>query len=206
LKYSKYILRSATRNKLRSLLSALSVGICLAMMTVLYGYVTIQDQLLPEIGKYHRFIVMNNQGYTDTLPISVIEYVRSISEVAAAVPLSWYMGFYKDEKLPYFALATDPVELFDVMSELKIAPDHLADWQNDRTGCVVARHTAERRGWKIGEHIPLKGEVDVDLTLRGTYEGPEVIQETYFHWEYLEGLLQRNGGPRSYRSATFPGL
>ena len=42
-KLFKYIWRNATRNKLRSSLTILSVGFSLALMTVLYGYLAMQD-------------------------------------------------------------------------------------------------------------------------------------------------------------------
>ena len=38
MKLFQYIWRNATRNKLRSSLTILSVGFSLALMTVLYGY------------------------------------------------------------------------------------------------------------------------------------------------------------------------
>jgi putative ABC transport system permease protein len=60
---------------------------------------------------------------------------------------------------------------------------------------VVDRLTAERFGWKPGEHIPLEGanyDYNLDLTLSGIYEGPDWIQGLFFHWEYLdEGLRQK---------------
>lgn len=204
MKYFKYILRNATRNKLRSALTALSVAISLAMMTVLYGFVKMEDQLLPALAKYHRLIVMNKQGFTDTLPIAMYSYTRSLPGVAAAVPLAWYMGQYKDEKLPPPLLATDPHEIFNVWVELKIDPDQLQVWQDTRNGCVVDRGTAHRRGWKIGEHIPMKGnnyEVDLDLTLCGTYDGPEFIQDMYFRWDYLEELLKQKNSLKCSRTS-----
>ncbi len=44
MKTLKYIWRNVTRNKIRSLLTILSVGFSLALMTVLYGYMAMQDQ------------------------------------------------------------------------------------------------------------------------------------------------------------------
>ncbi len=38
-----YIYRNITRNKLRSMLTIVSVGFSLALMTVLYGYLAMQD-------------------------------------------------------------------------------------------------------------------------------------------------------------------
>ncbi|MBI3464164.1 MAG: ABC transporter permease, partial [Planctomycetes bacterium] len=197
----KYIFRNATRNKLRSGLTALSLGICLAMMTVLYGFVTLNDELIPELARANRMIVMSNDGFTSMIPITVLDMVRKLPGVQAAVPLSWYLGMYKDEKMPTFAqLATDPKELLNVWVEFKIDPEQLSSWQATRNGCLIDRRNAQRRGWKIGEHIPLKGNnfpVDLDLTLCGIYDGPEFINDLYFHYEYLDELLRQRNSPKA---------
>jgi putative ABC transport system permease protein len=199
--YLKYILRNITRNKLRSTLTILSMAICLAMMTVLYGFATLNDQLVPELAKANRMIVMSRDGFTTTIPIKLLSYVRNLPGVHSAIPLSWYVGLYKDEKIATFAqLATDPKELMNVWVEFKIDPDQLRAWQENRTGCIIDRRNAERRGWKIGEHIPLKGNnygFDLDLVLCGIYDGPEYINDMYFHWDYLNEQLRTRNDPKA---------
>ena len=53
---------------------------------------------------------------------------------------------------------------------------------------------AEKRGWKIGERIPLKGTYypfDLDLELCGMFDSPKNTDSLWFHWKYLdEGLRQ----------------
>jgi len=190
----KYIFRNATRNKLRSVLTVLSVAISLAMMTVLYGFATLNDQLIPELAKANRLIVMSRDGFASMIPISVLDHVRGLEGVEAAVPLAWYIGQYKDEKMPTFAsLATDAKELFHVWTEFRMPAEQLTAWRENRTGCIVDRRNADRRGWKIGDRIPLKGNnypIDLDLTICGIYDGPEFINDLYFHWTYLDERLR----------------
>jgi putative ABC transport system permease protein len=198
--YLKYIFRNVARNKLRSILTVLSMAICLAMMTVLYGFTTLNDQLVPELAKANRMIVMSRDGFTTTIPVSTLNYVRGLAGVKAAIPLSWYMGQYKDEKPTLFGqLGTDAKELMNVWTEFEIDADQLKAWQETRTGCIIDRRNAERRGWKIGEHIPLKGNnfgFDLDLVLCGIYDGPEFINDLYFHWDYLNELLRARNDPK----------
>ena len=206
MKYFKYVLRNASRNKLRSALTIMSLCICLAMMTVLYGFLTMQDELVPELAKANRVLVMNRNGFAAELPMTYLDRIRSTKGAKAAVPLSWYIGMYRDEHLPLPSLATDPQYLFDVWVELKIDPEQLREWQRNRQGCVVDRHTAERRGWKIGEHIPLKGTrypFDVDLTLCGIYDGPEYVQDMYFHLDYLDEGLRQKSSPLAGTTSIF---
>lgn len=199
MKYIKYIVRNATRNKLRSILTILSLCISMAMMTVLYAFLTMQDALLPELAAGNRIIVMHRQGFASDLPISMLHYVRSVPGVKAAIPLTWYLGKYADERMPLPTLATDAQQLFQVWDVLELDPGQLADWQNDRQGCVTGRKLAEHRGWKIGDRLAFEGsnyDFNLQLTLRGIYDGPEYIQDIYFHWEYLNGGLEQKNSPK----------
>jgi putative ABC transport system permease protein len=194
-RYLKYVWRSATRNKIRSLLTVLSVCISLAMMTVLYGYLAMQEAWSNEAARHHRVVVMNTQGFSGLVPIAYVDRVRDMPGVRAAVPYNWYGGMYKDERMPFAQFATDAKSVFDVWDEFEIDAEQLRVWQEDRRGCIVDRRMADRRGWTIGEHIPLQGtffEFDLDLVLCGVYDSPQATDSLWFHWEYLdEGLKQR---------------
>jgi putative ABC transport system permease protein len=208
LRFFKYTFRNVTRNKLRSTLTVLSMTISMALMTVLYGFATLNDQLVPELARANRMIVMSRDGFTTMIPVTVLDHVRKLDGVQAAIPLAWYIGLYKDEKIATFAqLATDPKELMNVWVEFKISDDELRAWQENRTGCIIDRRNAERRGWKVGDHIPLKGNnygFDLDLELCGVYDGPEYINDLYFHWDYLnEQLRVRNDPKKDTMSIVF---
>ncbi len=194
--YLKYILRNATRNKLRSALTILSLSMCLALMSILYGYLVMQDMFMPELARGNRAIVMNIQGFAGQLPIAYLERIRATAGVKAAVPYAWYLGLYKDQRTTLAQIGTDAEQIFKVWDECTISSDHMQAWQDNRQGCVVDRITAARFDWDVGEHIPLKGanyDYDLDLTLSGIYNGPDWIQGIFFHWEYLdEGLRQKN--------------
>jgi putative ABC transport system permease protein len=192
-KLFKYIWRNATRNKLRSMLTILSVGFSLALMTVLYGYLAMQKIWANEAKVYNRIVVMNKQGFSGALPIAYVDRVRQMEGVKAAVPYSWYGGMYKDERMAFAQFGTDASQVFDVWSEFKIAPEQLEAWRNNRRGCVIDRRMADRRGWKIGEQIPLKGTYypfNLELELVGIYETPQPVDSLWFHWDYLEEGLK----------------
>lgn len=206
MKLLKYIWRNATRNKLRSALTILSVGFSLALMTVLYGYLAMQKVWSNQAKVYNRIVVMNTQGFSGRVPIAYVDRVRRMKGVKAAVPYSWYGGLYKDDRAPFAQFATDPKEVFNVWSEFHIDPDQLKAWQNNRRGCVSDRRYAEQRGWKIGEQIPLKGTYypfDLELELVGFFDAPQPTGSIWFHWDYLEeGLKRDNAGQRAGNSGT----
>ena len=196
MKSLKYVWRNVTRNKLRSVLTILSVGFSLALMTVLYGYMAAQDTWKGEADKYDRIVVMNIQGFSGMLPISYVDRICDMEHVEAAVPYAWYGGSYEDQQMPFAQFATDASQAFSVWSEYTIDAEQLAAWQNNRRGCVADRRLAEKWGWNIGDRIPIKGtyyRFDLDLELCGTFDSPLNTDSLWFHWIYLdEGLKQMN--------------
>lgn len=205
MKTLKYIWRNVTRNKLRSCLTILSVGFSLALMTVLHGYMAMQDAWGSEAAKHNRIVVMNTQGFTGLLPIAYVDRVRQMEGVRAAVPYAWYGGMYKDEQMPFAQFATDADQAFEVWSEFEIDPKQLKAWQSNRQGCVVDRRMAAKRGWKIGERIPLKGTIypfNLELELCGTFDSPQNTGSLWFHWKYLDEGLQQLSFQETGNSGT----
>lgn len=191
-----YIWRNLKRNKLRSILTILSVGFSLALMTVLNGYMAMQGVWGKEAEKNNRIVVMNSQGFSGMLPIAYVDRVRSTEGVQAATAYAWYGGNYKEEQMPFAQFGCDPKAAFDVWDEFTIDPQQLAEWQKTRNGCVVDRRLAEKRGWRPGERIPLQGtfyRYNLDLVLCGTFDSPTDTGSLWFNWQYLdEGLRELN--------------
>ena len=199
MKLLMYIWRNATRNRLRSVLTVLSIGFSLALLTVLYGYLAMQEAWGREAEQHHRIVVMNTQGFAGEVPIAYVDRVRGMEGVDGAVPYAWFGGTYKGERVMFAQFGTDPHEAFRVWDEFRIEPEQLEAWQNDRRGCVADRRLAEEQGWTIGERIPLEGtfyQFNLDLELVGLFDAPQPTGTLWFDWTYLdEGL----------RSAQAPG-
>ena len=200
MKLLTYIWRNVMRNKLRSILTVLSVGFSLALLTVLHGYMATQDLWGSEAKKYNRIVVMNTQGFAGELPIAYVDRVRRLENVLAAVPYSWYGGNYQGEQVPFAQFGTDAEHVFKVWDEFKIDPQELKAWQDNRQGCVVDRRLAAQRGWKLGDRIPLQGTYypfHLDLELVGMFDAPQNSGSLWFHWKYLDEGLQQLGAPGS---------
>lgn len=200
-----YIWRNLKRNKLRSALTVLSVGFSLALMTVLHGYMAMQGEWGKEAEKNHRIVVMNSQGFSGMLPISYVDRVESTPGVEAATPYAWYGGNYKEEQMPFAQFGTDPKRAFKVWNEFHIDPEQLAEWQKTRNGCVVDRRLADKRGWKIGERIPLQGtfyRFNLDLVLCGVWDCPKNTDSLWFNWQYLDEGMRELNAPGTGNSGT----
>jgi putative ABC transport system permease protein len=188
-----YIWRNLKRNKLRSMLTILSVGFSLALMTVLHGYRAMQEDWGNEAEKYQRLVVMSTQGFSGQLPIAHVDRVRQTEGVVAATAYAWFGGKYKEEEMAFAQFGCDPNAVFDVWNEFTIDPKQHEEWKRTRNGCVVDRRLAEKRGWKIGERIPIQGtfyQFNLDLVLCGTFDSPKTTDSLWFNWLYLDEGLQ----------------
>jgi putative ABC transport system permease protein len=76
--------------------------------------------------------------------------------------------------------------------EFRINEDEWRAFVADRQGAVVGRVTAQRFGWKIGDHIPIKSGIfggNWEFNLRAIYTGERPQDDTsqfWFHRKYFE--------------------
>lgn len=202
MKYLGYILRNAMRNKLRSFLTISSMAVCLFLMMLLGAFLAIQDASIAGIAKYNRVVIMGAQGFGQPLPIRMMHDLRAKPGVTATTNWSWYGGNYREEIMPFAQFATTPETFFDVFGELAIPEDQKKAWIEDKQGCLIDTKIASDWNLKVGDPLPLKGTiypVDLDLTVRGIYKGPEIGQSRtlYFHWDYLNELVKAQPGTDS---------
>ncbi len=188
---SRFVAKSAFRNKRRSLLTVASIAFSLLLLCIMLCvwrsfYI---DKGAPDSAL--RIMTRHKVSLANFLPIYYRDKIRTIPGVVHVVPMTWFGGTYKDEKPEnYFAqMATDPEEYFDVAADKIMPAGQLAAWKRDRAGCVVDVDLAKKHNWKIGDHIHLQGTIfpaDLDLTLRGIYTIDPPQSNLYFHTKYLE--------------------
>ncbi len=197
MKLATYIWRNVTRNKLRSGLTILSVGFSLALMTILYGYLAMQNVAQAEASKHNRLVVLNKLGFAGLVPLAHVERIRRMEGIDAATPFSWFGGNYKSQQMPFAQFGVEPKYVFEVFDEYQIPDAQVAAFQQDRQGCVADKLLAEQMGWKLGDRIPLEGTIypyNLDLRLVGIYEAPANTGSLWFNWNYLDEELKKSGG------------
>jgi putative ABC transport system permease protein len=188
---TRFVTKSAFRNKRRSLLTVASLALSLLllciMLTVWRSFYI--DKGAPDSAL--RIMTRHKVSLANFLPIYYRDKIRTIPGVMHVVPLTWFGGKYIDDRPEnYLAqFATDADEYFDVAADKIIAPDQMADWKKDRAGCVVDVALAKKHNWKIGDRITLQGTIfptNLDLTLRGVYTIDPPSSGLFFHAKYLE--------------------
>ena len=188
---TRFVTKSAFRNKRRSLLTVASIAFSLLLLSIMLSvwrsfYI---DKGAPDSAL--RIMTRHKVSLANFLPIYYRNKIRAVPGVVHVVPMTWFGGTYKDSRPENFfaQFATDPEEYFDVAADKIIPPDQIAAWKRDRAGCVVDADLARKHHWKIGDHIVLQGSIfptNLDLTLRGIYTIDPPSSNLYFHTQYLE--------------------
>src|SRR5580700_873250 len=188
---SRFVTKNAFRNKRRSILTVLSVGVSLLLLTFMitlwHGFYVDQGSA----DSTRRLVTRHRVSLTFSLPGFYRDKIRAVPGVVAVVPNSWFGGLYKDDKPENFfaQFGTDPDEFPKVYPELQMPPDQLAAWQHDRAGVIVSDELARQFGWKLGDRIVLQGTIypmNLELTIRGIYHWPTTNKTVYFNAKYVE--------------------
>jgi len=188
---SSFVVRNTFRNTRRSILTMLSIGFSLLLLTLMISiwrtfYI---DQVAPEAAK--RVITRDRVSLSFLLPAYYRDKIRSLPGVTAVTPMTWFGGRYKDDRPENFfaQLATDPDEYLKVASDKIVPPEQVLAWQRDRAGALVDVTLARKYGWKIGDRIILQGNIfpaNLELTIRAIYQRDPPQNALYFNSKYLE--------------------
>jgi putative ABC transport system permease protein len=191
-----FIARNALRNKRRFTLTVGSVAISLFLLTVLQ--VMLRGLTDPTATEHSaaRLVVRHKVSLANMLHSKYKARIEAMPGVAACTKLTWFGGTYRDEKNFFPQFACDADALFEVLTEVKIAPEQRQRFIEERTACVVGAKTMERFGWKLGDRITLMGAMwpcDPELTIRGVFSGSLDDTMLFFHHTYFDELLGDKG-------------
>jgi putative ABC transport system permease protein len=189
------IVRNAFRNRRRTILTILSIGMSLFLISTLK---TLLDSLespptTPEAAK--RVIVRHQTSLGNTMPIAYRARIAQVPGVDAVVANQWFGGVYKDPSNFFAQFAIDADRFFDVYSEVKVqSPEQKDAFIKDRTASLAGVKLAQRFGWKVGDRITLQGTIfptNVETTIAGLVEGGGSDSTFYFRWDYFNELLKQ---------------
>src|SRR5437868_13285549 len=196
---TRFVTKNAFRNKRRTVLTVLSIGVSLLLLTFM---MTVWRSFYIDQGTVQaaqRLIVRHKVSLVFNLPGFYREKIRAIPGVTHVVNEQWFGGLYKDDKPENFfaQFGTDPQELLSVYPEARIPAEQVEAWQHDRAGAIVDSELVKKYKWKIGDRLNIKGTIfplNLELTIRGIFTAPTPTQTIYFNKTYLdEGYAQVKG-------------
>lgn len=186
-----FAFKSAFRNRLRTALTALGVAVAvvafLFLRTVVASFSAVVDN-----ASENRVITHNKVSVTQQLPMSYAPRIQSVPGVEALTWAVWFGGVYRDPKDFFPKLAVDADSYLSMYPELLLTPGERASFLADRTGCIVGESLAVKYHLKVGDKLPIKGDIypgTWDFNISGIYRGRDRGTDTgqmFFHWKYLD--------------------
>ena len=213
-RYLPLILKNCWRNRRRTTLTVVSVGVSMCLLGVmmyLYHAFYLSD---PAPEEALRLVARNRVSMTLQMPEFYRDKIRQIPGVREVMISEWYNGVYKDARDPknFFArFGVDADKLFTMYSEFRIPEEQKKAFLRERTACVIGRDLANKFNFKEGDRITVVGDIfpgTLEFTVRGIFDSPRVSDLLYFHREYLEESLpaaQRGNAGSFYVLVDDPG-
>ena len=204
--FFRLVFANLFRNKVRTVLTTLSVFVALFLFCALRGLTdTLEDTI--NVGDESRLITRNKTSLVFPLPMSQYERLRAIPGVKAVTWSNWFGGtdpvdpsnFYAQFAIDaptYLPMYDTDLEIVDASpaNGLPVPPGvdpKLGAFMNEQTAAIVGEGLMKKMGWKLGQTIRITGTIypgNWPFVIRAVYHPkvPAVGDETvYFHWNYL---------------------
>ena len=207
-RYLSLMFKNSQRNRRRSALTIISIGMSLCLLGVLGALYRGLFLAPPTPGQELRLVVHHKVSITQPLPFSYESKIRQIPGVREAMVWQWFGGSYKDarDQKNFFArFCVEPDQFFRVRPEIVLPDDQQKAFQHLRTAAIASADLAARMNWKVGEKIFLTGDifpVNPELTLVGIFADPNTSETLFFSQIYLREMLG-NGNPRQDQIGSF---
>ena len=195
MRYVPLVLKNCWRNRRRTTLTIVSLGISMCLLGVVIAMFHALFMAKPQANQALRLVTRNRISIAVLMPSSYRERILKIPGVRDAMIYNWFGGTYKDarEAKNFFArFAVEPEKLFGMFPEWTMPEDQKQAFIHERTACVIGRDLANKFGFKMGDRITLIGDIfpgNFDFTVRGIFDAPENNEVMFFNKEYIDQSL-----------------
>jgi putative ABC transport system permease protein len=153
-----FALRNAfLRNKTRSFLTIAGTVVA-ALAFVFLRTVLSAWYANAEASASDRIVTRNAISIIQPLPLSYRDRIAQVPGVTKVTFSNWFGGVYKDRKNFFAQFAIDPASGLDVFN-LRFVQGKKEDFIGDRNSCIVGTKLAEKYGFKLGDTVPLQGDI-----------------------------------------------
>ncbi len=201
MKFLPLIVANLTRKKIRT---TLTIGSFMAafflfglLAAIHYGFRQGID-----LAGADRLIVMARTSFIQPLPLPYYERLKRLPGVKDVAHTTWFGGIYQDPKNFFATFAIVPEDYKRMYPEFVVDAQQWKAFAADRQVAVVGRKLAERFGWKLGEHVPLKapgfmGNAGWDFNIDAIYHGTRPGDDETQFWLQHDYLIEK--GPSFWK-------
>ena len=200
MKFLRLVLRNAVRNKRRAVLTVLSISIAMATISILQTIVVAFNAAV-EVADEARLVTRNKTSLVFFLPVAYRERMLKVPGVRSVTAAFWFGGVYQERSNFFAKFAVEPETYFPMYPEYVTPPENYQAFLADRKGCLMGKKLAAKYGFKVGDAIPILGDIFPhpdggawDFVVRGIYSGAKPgADETvmFFHYKYLDEALPK---------------
>ena len=201
MKYFPLVWATLWRRKARTILTLLSIVVAF----LLFGALETVDYAMNHPGSptgANKLVTTSKYSLTISLPIADVQQIASVPGVAAVTHLTWFGGYYQEQKNFVFAVPIDIDSYLDMhQDEIAFDPDQLKAFRNTRSGALISADLAKTFNWKVGDKIPIhstiwshkdNGSLDWTFDIVGTFTAKDetlrsqLRQLLLFQYEYFD--------------------
>lgn len=158
MKFLGLVLANFKRHKTRTILTILSIMVAF----VLFGYLAAirkSFEMGVSVAGADRLITRHKTSLIQLLPASYEARMEKVEGVQDATAATWFGGNYHAERMPFSRFAVDPEEYLRMYPEFILPEAQKQAWLRTKTGVIVGRGLAEKYGFKIGDKVPIQGDI-----------------------------------------------
>jgi putative ABC transport system permease protein len=143
------------------------------------------------------------------MPQTYLDKIRRMEGVTAVSYANWFGGVYQEPKNFFPKFAVEHESYFALYPEFIIKPEELAAFKRERKAAVIGRKLAQEYGFKLGDIIPIKGDIypgSWEFIVRAIYDGKDAKVDTaqmIFRWDYLNETVRRDLPRRANQVGIF---
>src|SRR5688572_14702204 len=152
------VLANFKRHKTRTVLTILSIVVAFT----LFGYLAAirkSFQMGVNVAGADRLITRHKTSLIQLLPAAYESRMENVKGVQDATAATWFGGSYHAERMPFSRFAVEPGEYLRMYPEFVLPEDQKQAWMRTKSGVIVGRGLVAKYGFKIGDKIPIVGDV-----------------------------------------------
>ena len=158
MKYWIIILAALNRKRWRTGLTISSLVIAFLLFGLLRSVAVVFTEDI-ELSGDDRLVVASKYSIIDSMPISYLQRIKSIENVDIVAHQDWFGGTYIDRANFFPKWPVPPKDFLDIYQEFNISSEQKEAFITTRTGMIAGKKLAERFNWKIGDRIPVIGDI-----------------------------------------------
>ena len=196
MKYWIIILAALNRKRWRTGLTISSLVIAFLLFGLLRSVAVVFTEDI-ELSGDDRLVVASKYSIIDSMPISYLQRIKSIENVDIVAHQDWFGGTYIDRANFFPKWPVPPKDFLDIYQEFNISGEQKEAFITTRTGMIAGKKLAERFNWKIGDRIPVIGDIYFmsngsnlwEFDLVGIFtdiENPGNEEQVFMNYQYFD--------------------